>query len=149
MIDFEVVAAKAQMFLFIFLVVCILVILAIALDLWDRLYTQKKTGGRVRSHKIRITIEKMSEYWRFLVIGLFVDCVGVLFDFYKMPFAVVLFGVGLLLIETKSMVEHARERKSHAAELPDLIRKIIDCAHEKDARTLIEELKQAECGKQS
>ena len=139
MIDFELIVVKAQMFLLVFLVVCLLVIMAIVMDLWDRLYTQKKTGGKVRSHKIRITIEKMSEYWRFLVIGLFVDCVGVMFDFYKMPFAVILFGLGLLLIETKSMIEHARERRSHAAELPDLIRKIIECAHEKDAVKIIRE----------
>lgn len=130
---------KFYLFLGIFLAVCILVIVAIMLDLWDGVHTAKKTNQRVHSHKLRVTIVKMCEYWRFILIGFLVDCIGVFFSFYFMPFVVVLFGVGLIVVEAKSMVEHATRRKSHMAELPDIIKRIVECAHEKDAQKILEQ----------
>lgn len=131
---------KLYLFLGVFLAVCLVVIIAIMLDLWDGVYTAKKTNQRVHSHKLRVTIAKMSEYWRFLLIGFLVDCLGVFFDFYFLPFVAVLFGFGLLVVETKSMFEHASRRKSHMTELPDIIKNIVECAHEKDAQKIIEQL---------
>lgn len=132
--------SKIYLFLGIFLVVCILVIIAIMLDLWDGIYTAKKTNQRVHSHKLRVTIEKMSEYWRFITIGFLVDCLGILFGFYILPFASLVFGAGLIGVEIKSMFEHAGHRKSHATELPEVIKGIIDCVHEKDAQRIIEQI---------
>lgn len=137
----EIITQKASLYLCAFLAVSLLVIAAIMLDLWDGVYTARQTGKRVHSHKLRVTINKMTEYWRFLVIGFLVDCCGLLFEFYRLPFTAILFGVGLIAVETKSMLEHARRRKSHAAELPGIIRRIIECVHERDAEKLIEELK--------
>ena len=74
---------KLYLFLGIFLAVCILVIAAIMLDLWDGVHTAKKTNQRVHSHKLRVTIAKMSEYWRFILIGFLVDCLGIFFSFYR------------------------------------------------------------------
>lgn len=131
---------KVMLFAGMFLAVSILVIVAIMLDLWDGVHTARKTGRRVHSHKLRVTIAKMSEYWRFILIGFLVDCLGIFFSFYFMPFVAVVFGAGLIVVEAKSMFEHAGERKSHIRELPDVIHSIIECAHEKDARKIIEEI---------
>lgn len=131
---------KVMLFAGMFLAVSILVIVAIMLDLWDGVHTARKTGKRVHSHKLRVTIAKMSEYWRFILIGFLVDCLGIFFSFYFMPFVAVVFGAGLIVVEAKSMFEHAGERKSHIRELPDVIHSIIECAHEKDARKIIEEI---------
>ena len=149
MIDID----KMLLFVGVFFAVCILVIVAIMLDLWDGVHTARKTGQRVNSHKLRVTASKMSEYFRFIVIGFLVDCLGSLFSFYPLPIIAMLFGVGLIIVEAKSMLEHAKRRKSHTTELPDIIRSIIDCAHEKDAKRLIEELKEsgewsAKCGEE-
>lgn len=130
---------KLYLFIGIFLAVCILVIAAIMLDLWDGVHTARVTNQRVHSHKLRVTIAKMSEYWRFILIGFLVDCLGVFFSFYVMPFVSVLFGAGLIVVEAKSMFEHANRRKSHANQLPDIIRSIIECAHEKDAQKILEQ----------
>lgn len=129
---------KVLLFLGVFLAVCLVVIIAIMLDLWDGVYTAKRTNQRVHSHKLRVTIAKMSEYWRFLLIGFLVDCLGVFFDFYFLPFVAVLFGVGLLVVETKSMFEHANLRKSHMTELPQIIHEIIAAADAKDAQKVVE-----------
>lgn len=131
---------KLYLFLGVFLAVCILVITAIMLDLWDGVHTAKKTNQRVHSHKLRVTIAKMSEYWRFILIGFLVDCLGIFFSFYPMPFVTILFGAGLIVVEAKSMFEHANRRKSHMTELPDIIKNIVECAHEKDAQKIIEQL---------
>lgn len=131
---------KAYLFLGVFLAVCILVIVAIMLDLWDGVHTAKKTNQRVHSHKLRVTIAKMSEYWRFIMIGFLVDCLGIFFSFYVLPFVVVLFGAGLIVVEAKSMFEHANRRKSHTTQLPDIIRNIVECAHEADAQKIIKQL---------
>ncbi|MBD5283321.1 MAG: hypothetical protein HDS31_01740 [Bacteroides sp.] len=132
--------SKVYLFLGIFLATCIMVILAIMLDLWDGVHTARTIKERVHSHKLRVTIAKMTEYWRFIMIGFLVDCLGVFFDFYILPFVSVIFGVGLIVVEAKSMFEHAGRRKSHTTELPDIIKLIVNCAHEKDARKIIEEL---------
>ena len=131
---------KLHLFLAVFFAVCILVIGAIMLDLWDGVHTAKVTNQRVHSHKLRVTIAKMSEYFRFILIGFLVDCIGFLFTPYTLPFVAVLFGVGLIVVEAKSMFEHANRRKSHAMELPDIIRSIVECAHDKDAKKLVEQI---------
>ncbi len=129
---------KVMLFVGIFLAISILVIVAIMLDLWDGIHTARATKMRVHSNKLRVTIAKMSEYWRFIMIGFLVDCIGLIFTIYIMPFVTVLFGIGLIIIEIKSMFEHAKRRKSHTIELPSILHKIIESANEKDAHDLIE-----------
>lgn len=129
---------KLYLFLGIFLAICILVITAIMLDLWDGVHTAKKTNQRVHSHKLRVTIAKMSEYWRFILIGFLVDCLGILFSFYVLPFVALLFGVGLIVVEAKSMFEHARLRKSHMTEVPKIINDIIAAVDKKEAQKILD-----------
>ncbi len=139
---------KITLFAGIFLAVSLFVVLAIMLDLWDGVHTAKVTKERVHSHKLRVTIDKMSEYWRFILIGFLIDCIGLIFSFYIMPFVAVLFGTGLIVIEIKSMFEHAKRRKSHTTELPEILRKIVECANEKDAHDLVEKINELFAGKQ-
>lgn len=133
---------KVLLFLGVFLAVSIVVITAIMLDLWDGVHTAKKTHERVHSHRLRVTITKISEYWRLLLIGFLIDCLGVLFDFYFLPFTALLFGAGLIVVEAKSMFEHASKRKSHAVELPEIISKIVSATTSTDARKIIDTLKE-------
>lgn len=128
---------KAILFLGIFLAVCILVIIAIMFDLWDGVHTARKTGVRIHSHKLRVTIAKISEYFRFIAIAFLIDCIGFVFAFYFMPFVVIFFGLGLICVEAKSMFEHARLRKSHTAQLPDIARQMVNCHNIEDALRII------------
>ncbi len=128
---------KGYLFIGVFFAVSLLVIMAIMLDLWDGVYTAKRTGQRVHSHKLRVTIAKVSEYWRFLLIGFLADCLGFLFSFYSLPFMALLFGMGLIVVEIISMFEHAKRRKSHLIDLPDIIDGIIAASTKKDAEKII------------
>lgn len=132
--------SKIILFLGVFLGVSILVIFAIMLDLWDGVHTAKRLHERLHSHKLRVTISKMSEYWRFILIGFLIDCIGIIFSFYIIPYITVLFGVGLIIVEIRSMFEHAKRRKSHATELPEILKSIVDCANEKDAHAILVKL---------
>lgn len=128
---------KGYLFIGVFLAVSLLVIMAIMLDLWDGVYTATRTGQRVHSHKLRVTITKVSEYWRFLLIGFLADCIGFIFSFYSLPFMALLFGMGLIVVEIISMFEHAKRRKSHLIDLPDIIDGIIAASTKKDAEKII------------
>ena len=128
---------KGYLFIGVFFAVSLLVIMAIMLDLWDGVYTAKRTGQRVHSHKLRVTIAKVSEYWRFLLIGFLADCLGFLFSFYFLPFMALLFGMGLIVVEIISMFEHAKRRKSQLIDLPDIIDGIITASTKKDAEKII------------
>ena len=128
---------KGYLFIGVFFAVSLLVIMAIMLDLWDGVYTAKRTGQRVHSHKLRVTIAKVSEYWRFLLIGFLADCLGFIFSFYFLPFMALLFGMGLIVVEIISMFEHAKRRKSQLIDLPDIIDGIITASTKKDAEKII------------
>lgn len=139
MFDF-VTAERVTRFLGVVLGVSIAVILAIMLDLWDGVHTARVTGQRVHSHKLRVTVAKISEYWRFVLIGFLVDCLGSLFAFYALPFLTVLFGLGLIVVEVRSMFEHAAKRNSHTAALPDILGRIVRCADTRDAQKIVSQL---------
>ena len=131
---------KAVQFVEVFFGGCIIVIGAIMLDLWDGVYTARALGNKVHSHKLRVTVEKMSEYWRFVMIGFLVDCMGLLFSWYGLPYLTLLFCAGLVGVEIKSMFEHAKKRKTSTTELAAIIGKIVECATEKDAKRILTQI---------
>lgn len=125
-------------FLLIFFVLSLGIVVAIIADLADGIYTAKKTGQRIHSHKLRVTTDKFCEYWRFLLMAFIIDVVGLIvearFQCYPLPFCSMAIGVGLVAVEIKSMFEHARRRKSHVTEIPELLRQIMAASSQKDAR---------------
>lgn len=128
---------KVLFFAGVLLAVAVCVIAAILIDLWDGVHTARATGRRVHSHRLRVTAAKICEYGRFVAVGFLVDCLGFFFSWYPMPFTAVLFGAGLIGVEVKSMFEHSAERRSQASRLGDVLKSIVDCAHERDARRIV------------
>ena len=116
----------------------VLVVGAIMLDLWDGLYTARVLKKAIHSKKLRITVNKICEYWRLLLIGFILAKIGVMFPIYAYPFLSMLFAIGLIVVELKSMFEHAKERKSKTLEVSEIMQMIVKCASEKDAAQLIE-----------
>lgn len=115
----------------------LLVIAAILLDLWDGVYTAKKLHQRIHSHKLRVTVAKISEYWRLMLIGFIIDTIGILFPVYAFPYLSIVLCVGLIIVEAKSMLEHAKKRQSATLQLQDIFRMAIDCATESDAKDML------------
>lgn len=126
------------------LILWILVILAVLIDLWDGVYTARRLGQHVHSHKLRLTIRKIGEYWRFILMGFVADSIGILFPFWTWPYLSILICLGIIGIEAKSVMEHAKKRKSHIVEIPSIIKEIIECATEDKANELLKKLKEFE-----
>lgn len=119
----------------------ILVIIAVLIDLWDGVYTVRRLGQRVHSHKLRVTIRKIGEYWRFILMGFVADTIGILFPFWVWPYLSILICLGVICIEGKSVLEHAKKRKSHVADIPGMVKDIIECASGHDALDLLDRIK--------
>ncbi|MBD5131900.1 MAG: hypothetical protein HDT28_04830 [Clostridiales bacterium] len=118
-----------------------ILIVAIFVDLWDGVKTARILKEPIRSHKLRITIDKITEYWRPMLIAALVDLIGSVFTFYIVPFASIFLCLGLLTVEGKSLYEHAKRRKSKVAELKDIMQGVIRAANDKDALAAIEAIR--------
>ena len=140
-IDWVAVAEQISTHFLLIGVMWFLVLIAILLDLWDRVYTNHKLNKPIISHKGRVTIAKISEYWRALAVGLLLDTLIIIgaIGFHRecLPYATAISSLVLIGIEAKSMWEHAKERKSGLTEVKDLLKMIVECATEHDAKEAI------------
>ena len=97
------------------------------LDFWSGRDTAKALGEPIDSKGYRRTFVKIGDYYRVLMFALLFDLIGSLFEFYKLPFATLLGSVAVIAIELKSVIENSRRKKSHSAEIPEIIKEIVQC----------------------
>ena len=118
----------ARFHLFGIILLCILgaTLLAVLLDLRDGVATAKRCGQDIHSHKLRVTVGKIIEYWQFIFLAFLADAVGAFMPFFGLPYITILFGFAVIFIEGKSMLEHAKRRKSGAAKLPSAVAEIVE-----------------------
>lgn len=121
----------------IIFVCCVLVVAAALLDMWTGVDAARANRERIRSHSLRKTVRKVIDYLRIVMFGCLIDILGLFFPWYDIPYACALVTFGVILIEGKSVIENLKRKRSSAAEVLDMVRKIIECADEKDARKLI------------
>ena len=119
------------------IVCCILVIAAALLDMWTGVDAAIANRERIRSHSLRKTVRKVIDYLRIVVFGVLIDILGLFFPWYDIPYACIVVTLGVILIEGKSVIENFKKKRSSAAQVLDIVAKIIECADEKDARKLI------------
>lgn len=104
------------------------VMCACLVDFWSGTSTAKALGESLHSHGLRRTIVKIGEYWRVLIFTLMFDMLGALLSFYSLPFATMLFAIGIICIEARSVIENSQRKHSHAAEVPDMVKQIVEAA---------------------
>lgn len=121
----------------IIFVCCIIVIAAALLDMWTGVDAAIANRERIRSHSLRKTVRKVIDYLRIVVFGVLIDILGLFFPWYDIPYACIVVTLGVILIEGKSVIENFKKKRSSAAQVLDIVAKIIECADEKDARKLI------------
>lgn len=103
------------------------VFIANIIDFWSGRDTAKALGEPIDSKGYRKTFVKIGDYYRVLMFALLFDLIGSLFEFYKLPFATLLGSVAVIAIELKSVIENSRRKKSHSAEIPEIIKEIVQC----------------------
>lgn len=129
----------------------VLVVAATLIDMWTGVDAARANRERIRSHSLRKTVRKVIDYLRIVVFGCLIDILGLFFPWYDIPYACALVTFGVILIEGKSVIENLKKKRSSAAEVLDMVSRIIECADEKDARRIIgiikgEPIKEADNG---
>ena len=100
-------------------------------DTVSGIYTAKKTGEKLRSHRLRKMFEKMAVYWFFQVLVGIVGLILSLFPFYNLPYLSIL-AIMICAAEGRSMWEHSRRRHDGVAKLPEAVQELIDLAGGED-----------------
>lgn len=109
----------------IILLCWLFMILSSIVDFWSGTSTAKALGQALMSHGFRRTVSKIGDYVRLMIFALMFDMLGSLLSFYVIPIATILCTVAIIYIEARSVIENSKRKKAHAAEVPDIIKQIV------------------------
>lgn len=124
----------------IILICWIFMILSSIVDFWSGTTAAKALGQALMSHGFRRTITKIGDYVRLMLFALMFDILGSLLSFYIIPFATVLCTIAVIYIEGKSVVENSKREKAHAADVPDIVKKIVQAATVEQGHEILNEI---------
>lgn len=124
-------------------IVCwVAMILAVILDFWSGIDAAKYTGVKISSKGLRKSGSKLVDYWRLQLMAAVIDIItSCCFCWYTIPYMAILVTIAVVLIEGHSVVENSRIKKSHAADVPAMMKAIIEAATEKDALDILNKFK--------
>ena len=124
----------------IILICWIFMILSSIVDFWSGTTTAKALGQALMSHGFRRTVTKIGDYVRLMLFALMFDILGSLLSFYIVPFATILCTIAVIYIEGKSVVENSKRKKAHAADVPDIVKKIVQAATVEQGHEILNEI---------
>ena len=124
----------------IILVCWFFMVVSSIVDFWSGTTTAKALGQALISHGFRRTVTKIGDYVRLMLFALMFDILGSLLSFYIVPFATILCTIAVIYIEGKSVVENSKRKKAHAADVPDIVKKIVQAATVEQGHEIINEI---------
>lgn len=124
----------------IILVCWFFMVVSSIVDFWSGTTTAKALGQTLMSHGFRRTITKIGDYVRLMLFALMFDILGSLLSFYIVPFATILCTVAVIYIEGRSVVENSKRKKAHAADVPDIVKKIVQAATAEQGHKILNEI---------
>lgn len=145
MADIRPVLVRGSVIIF---VCAVLVMAAAFIDMWTGIEAARANKERIKSHSLRKTVAKVVDYLRVVMFAVLIDVLGLIFPWYDLPYFAVAVTLGVLLIEGKSVIENFRRKRSHAAEIVEMVSKIIQCTDANEAQNIIKMLKQLHDDKQ-
>lgn len=123
------------------LVCWLFMVISVLIDFWSGISTAKAIGEPLQSKGFRRTIYKIADYIRVMIFAIMFDTLGICFVHpYTLPFATILGTFAIMLIEGKSVIENSKRKKAHAAEIPEVVKKIVQTDTVKQATELLEQL---------
>lgn len=126
----------------IIFICCILIVAASFIDMWTGIDAARTMKEPISSRSLRKTVTKIIDYLRVLLFSVLIDILGLCFTWYIIPYCAILATLGVLLIEFRSVIENSRKKRSHAAEIVDVVAQIVKCATDKDAEKIINLIKE-------
>lgn len=124
----------------IILVCWFFIVVSSIVDFWSGTTTAKALGQALMSHGFRRTVTKIGDYVRLMLFALMFDILGSLLSFYIIPFATILCTIAVIYIEGKSVVENSKRKKAHAADVPDIVKKIVQAATVEQGHEILNEI---------
>lgn len=124
----------------IILVCWFFMVVSSIVDFWSGTTTAKALGQTLMSHGFRKTVTKIGDYVRLMLFALMFDILGSLLSFYIVPFATILCTIAVIYIEGKSVVENSKRKKAHAADVPDIVKKIVQAATAEQSHEILNEI---------
>jgi hypothetical protein len=124
----------------IILVCWFFMVVSSIVDFWSGTTTAKALGQALMSHGFRRTVTKIGDYVRLMLFALMFDILGSLLSFYIVPFATILCTIAVIYIEGKSVVENSKRKKAHAADVPDIVKKIVQAATVEQGHEILNEI---------
>lgn len=102
--------------------------------------TARALGEHINSKGYRKTFTKIGDYYRVLIFAFLFDIIGSLFTWYQLPFATMLGSVAVIGIELSSVIENSRRKKSHAADVPEIVKQIVQCTTSDKGQELLKKI---------
>lgn len=119
------------------------VMLSVLIDFWSGTSTAKAIGEPLLSKGFRKSVEKFGDYFKILLFALMFDALGTCFlHFYYVPIMTLLTTISIMFIEGKSVIENSRRKKAHAADVPDMVKRIVKAVTTKQGIAILEEMSQ-------
>lgn len=113
----------------IVLVCWLFMVISVLIDFWSGISTAKALGEPLQSKGFRRTISKTVEYIRVMIFAVMFDALGICFVHpYILPFATIIGTIAIMFIEGKSVIENSKRKKAHAAEIPEVVKKLVQAA---------------------
>lgn len=124
----------------IILVCWFFMVVSSIVDFWSGTTTAKALGQALMSHGFRRTVTKIGDYVKLMLFALMFDILGSLLSFYIVPLATILCTIAVIYIEGKSVVENSKRKKAHAADVPDIVKKIVQAATVEQGHEILNEI---------
>lgn len=115
-------------------------IAACLIDFWSGISTARALHEPLMSHGFRRTFVKIGEYWRVMLFAQLFDILGAFLSFYYLPFATMLCTASVLFIEGRSVIENSRRKKSSAADVVEVSRKIAEATTKDEVKAVITDI---------
>lgn len=97
-----------------------------AVDLKLATSVARMHGERIRSHKLRKCLEKVTLYWALQFAATVLGGTGLLFPWYNLPYLTITATIAIGCIEILSYREHLKRRKDNIAKIPETVQEIIE-----------------------
>lgn len=102
------------------------ILVACVADTIDAIKTARSIGRPVESAKLRNALAKVCKYMLYLTPFVMLDIVIILMTWTKLPYISGVITLSIIVIEIKSMTEHARCRKDKVAKVPSSLHDLIE-----------------------
>lgn len=111
-----------------------------AIDLKMAISTARMHGEKIRSHKLRKCLEKVTIYWAIQFAATVLGCTGLLFSWYNLPYLTIVATFCIGITECISYKEHLRRRKDGLAKIPETMQEIVEFIGKDEVRSMVIEI---------